>query len=146
MTDKTPLQLMDLPYDMLEEIFITLMQIDWTGADFAICSKATLKLLLDNVCAVGGQLLYRPWYIEEGTRNTMRAIAGQVLLEDRVALHSGLKHLRTGRVQRLELICIAGGHYHLLGEQEGPYAQTTDEELETMLGDWPVNKVVLTYW
>ena len=42
MADKTPLQLMDLPYDILEEIFIILMQIDWTGADFAICSKATL--------------------------------------------------------------------------------------------------------
>ena len=124
-----------------------------------------LKLLLNNICGVGGQLLYRPWYIEEGTidllhiiagktiywksmectRSTMRAIAGAVLLEDRFALHSGIKYLRTGRVQRLELICTTGGHYHLLGEKEGPYAQTTDEEIEMILGEWPANKVVLTY-
>ena len=135
---------MDLPYDMLEEIFFMLKQIDWTGADFAICNKALLKLLLDNQGTVGGYVLERPWFIDD--EDTMRTCAGSLLIEDRTALHSGIKHLRTGKVKRLELICVTGGHYHYPGEKDSPYAQTTDEEVECLLRDWPANKVILPFF
>ena len=136
------MQLMDLPYDVLETIYMHLMGISWSGVDFALVNRTTMRLLHENRWGICHYLYRRPWWIYEGT---MRAIAGELFVSGWDALHHGVKYQQMGWIKRLEITCITGGHYHEDGMEDGDWRHTTDEEIELLLGDWPVNKVVLIY-
>ena len=135
-----PMQLTDLPFDMIEEIFFQLMQLCWSGIDFALCNRQTLQYLHLNRFRILAYLYNRPWYI---TNSVMHAEIENVRMSDYRSLHHGVKYLEIGRIKKLVLQCTSakfGSDGVLLMSEQVP-----DWELESILGDWPSHKVVLVY-
>ena len=136
------MQLMDLPFDMLQEIFFKVMSLCWSGIDFALCNRQTMELLHANRHGILHYLHHRPWFIYNGT---MHAEVEDVLgdIEDHRCLHHGARYLELGWVRKLELKCSSVQY-----ASDGSILRdelVTDWALEYALGNWPSNKVVLVY-
>lgn len=134
------MQLMDLPFDLLELIFIYLCQIDWSGIDFVLVNRTTLALLHANTARLVHYLYGRPWLISHGV---MYANAADVLASDYRALHHGVKYLEMGLIRKLEVNCTSVAHARLAGVEYEMQLQVSEHNLEQILGDWPAHKVVL---
>ena len=131
---------MDLPFDVLELIFIYLCQMCWSGIDFTLVNRKTLASLHANVHRLVPYLLGRPWLISHGV---MYASAFGVLASDYRALHHGVKYLEMGLIKRLELNCTSVVQAQVDGVDCDIHMRVSGDDLEQILGEWPAHKVVL---
>ena len=140
------LELMSLPDDLLQQIFLALMQETISFINFALCNCRTLGILVQNKAACQQRLSHRPWYIRGKTLKLDAEYAWGITADCDEMQHA-LQLLQMGRVHILELNTDVELNVQkaIPGVITGYVAQVSDIIVAELLQGWPVNKLVLHY-
>ena len=148
METASTLELMDLPHDLLERIFLTLMNETTTFTNFALCNRRMLSILQQQRRAVNIRLCWRPWFIEGDTLVQFGDRSDYVRSVEPDILQHTLQHLQLGWVKRIELMCDTEGDFidwERMVKLYGFATHISSSLVGEMVGHWPVNKVILSY-
>ena len=130
---------MDLPDDMLGEIFFMLLGISWVGFEFALCNRRMLGIFQDQARRMLWYSYLRPYVI---LGRVMIVYAVDIVTEaDFEAVHYGAKLLHQRKLDKLILVCRSVEEFTLDGKTFLVNWHVADYHVEQVLGPWPVHKV-----
>ena len=150
-------QMMDLPLEIMEIIFLKLLTVSWNFSDFATSCKTLVSIMLANRAHVRSALIKRQYFFWNATwygdHDTIGAYAdARTVSEDEKGdmLQHALRRHRLGHFDRLHLDC---GIIDFAGDFKAEFSHRAQDvlqgfpssDLAVLLEGWPVHKVVLTY-
>ena len=140
--------LLDLPDEILHKISASVMKLDWSFYDFGMCCKRMSAILLQDrarvtQAAVGKQYTYWEdeisahafWCSTRDPRMVRKFKTG--------LLRNAWYKIKRGRFRRLRIECSLSECQEQFGFEDGYTYFLNPEQLENLLGDFPINKLVM---